>query len=61
MKLTERVIETTGYHGKTGTAHYLWDGRQRFHTVGRFGELTLHEARTEALEKLAKIRRGADP
>jgi integrase len=79
-------IDSTNWHGKRGTAHYLWDdeiagfgvriypsgrksffiayrakGRQRFHTVGRFGELTLHEARIEALEKLAKIRRGADP
>ena len=86
MKLTKRVIDSTRWHGKTGTAHYLWDdeiasfglriypsgrksffiayrakGRQRFHTLGRFGELTLQEARTLALEKLARIRRGHDP
>jgi len=86
MKLTKRAIDSTAYHGNTGSAHYLWDdeivgfavriypsgrksfviayrakGRQRFHTIGRFGELTLQEARTEALEKLARIRRGSDP
>ncbi len=86
MKLTKRVIDGTKWHGKKGTAHYLWDdeiagfgvriypsgrksffiayranGRQRFHTLGRFGELTLHEARTLALETLGRIRHGADP
>ena len=74
MKLTKRVIDAAIYHGKVGTAHYLWDdqlagfgvriypsgrksfvvtyrakGRQRFHTVGRFGEMTLHEARSTAI------------
>ncbi len=86
MKLTKRVIDQATYHGRVGTAHYLWDdqiagfgvrlypsgrksfflayrakGRQRFHTLGRFGELTLQEARTLALEQLARIRRGQDP
>ena len=86
MRLTKRVIDQATYHGRVGTAHYLWDdqiagfgvrlypsgrksfflayrakGRQRFHTLGRFGELTLQEARTLALEQLARIRRGPDP
>lgn len=86
MKLTKRAIEAVVYHGKVGTAHYLWDdqlsgfgvriynsgrksfvvtyrakGRQRFHTVGRFGELTLHEARSTAMRVLARTRRGEDP
>ena len=70
VRLTKRVIDQTTYHGRVGTAHYLWDdqiagfgvrlypsgrksfflayrakGRQRFLTLGRFGELTLQEAR----------------
>ena len=40
---------------------YASRGRQRFYTLGRYGELTLHQARTEALETLAAARRGDDP
>ena len=25
MKLTKRIIDATTYHGKVGTANYLWD------------------------------------
>lgn len=86
MKLTKRLIDQTEYHGRVGTAHYLWDdqlpgfgvrlypsgrksfvlryrarGQQRSYTLGRFGELTLQEARDEALEQLRIIRNGGDP
>ncbi len=86
MKLTKRDIDAARYHGKIGTAHFLWDdavpglavrlypsgrkafflayranGRQRSITLGSFGELTLQEARTLALEMRGHIRRGADP
>ena len=40
---------------------YSARGRQRFYTLGRYGELTLHQAKTEALETLARARRGEDP
>lgn len=40
---------------------YRHKGRQRFFTVGRFGELTLQQARAEALELLGRIRKGEDP
>lgn len=40
---------------------YRADGRQRFFTIGRVGELTVHEARTKAMEVLASVRRGDDP
>lgn len=40
---------------------YRARGRQRFYTLGRYGELTPHQAKTEALETLARARRGEDP
>jgi integrase len=40
---------------------YRSDGRQRFHTLGKLGELTVHEARTKAMEVLSSVRRGSDP
>lgn len=40
---------------------YRADGRQRFFTLGRYGELTVHQARTRAMEVLASVRRGEDP
>lgn len=40
---------------------YRSRGRQRFFTMGRYGELTLQQARAEALELLGKIRKGEDP
>ena len=46
---------------KSFVVGYRADGRQRFHTLGRFGEMTVHEARTRALEVLASVRRGDDP
>ncbi len=36
-------------------------GRQRFLTLGRYGEITLYQARTMALEMLGRARRGEDP
>jgi len=46
---------------KSFVVGYRADGRQRFLTVGRVGELTMHEARTKAMEVLASVRRGSDP
>ena len=40
---------------------YRVRGKQRFFTIGRYGQMTLSEARTEALETLARARRGEDP
>ena len=39
---------------------YRVRGKQRFFTIGRFGEMTLHQARTEAFEILARARKGED-
>jgi hypothetical protein len=35
--------------------------KQRFVTLGRYGEMTVHEARTEAMAVLLSVRRGEDP
>ena len=40
---------------------YRAEGRQRFHALGKVGELTVHEARTKAMEVLSSVRRGSDP
>ena len=46
---------------KSFLATYRTRGKQRFFTIGRFGELTVHQARTEALQILARARQGEDP
>jgi integrase len=46
---------------KSFVVSYRADGKQRFFTLGRYGELTLHEAKTRAMEVLAAVRRGEDP
>ena len=46
---------------KSFVVSYRNRGRQRFHTIGRFGEMTVQEARAEALETLARARKGEDP
>ena len=46
---------------KSFVVTYRCRGRQRFFTLGRYGELTLHEAYTMALEALGQARRGEDP
>lgn len=46
---------------KSYVVTYRCRGRQRFYTLGRHGELTPYQARTEALETLARTRRGEDP
>ena len=46
---------------KSFVVTYHHRGKQRFYTLGLFGVLTLHEARTEALETLALARKGEDP
>jgi Arm DNA-binding domain len=40
---------------------YRVRGKQRFHTVGRYGELGLEDARAEAHEVLGGARKGKDP
>ena len=40
---------------------YRVRGKQRFFTLGRFGEITLQQARAVALEHLGKARQGEDP
>lgn len=46
---------------KSFVVAYRVEGRQRFHTLGKVGELTVHEARTQAMEVLSSVRRGGDP
>lgn len=46
---------------KSFVVNYRADGHQRFFTLGKLGELTVHEARTKAMEVLASARRGDDP
>ena len=46
---------------KSFVVTYSARGRQRFYTLGRNGELTPHQARTEALDTLARARKGEDP
>lgn len=40
---------------------YHFRGRQRFFTLGRYGEMTLQQARAEALQLLGRCRKGDDP
>ena len=46
---------------KSFVVTYRVRGKQRFFTMGRFGEMTLDQARTEALETLGRARKGEDP
>ena len=46
---------------KSFVVSYRAQGRQHFHTLGQFGPMTVHEAKTRALEVLAAVRRGEDP
>lgn len=46
---------------KSFVTTYAARGRQRFVTIGRYGELTVQQARAAALELLARARRGEDP
>lgn len=40
---------------------YRIKGKQRFYQLGRYGELTVYQARTEALDTLRQARQGTDP
>ncbi len=40
---------------------YRIKGKQRFYSLGRYGELTIHQARTEVLDVLRQARLGTDP
>ena len=46
---------------KAFVATYRVRGKQRFFTLGRYGELTVQEARAKALKVLADTRSGQDP
>ncbi len=46
---------------KSFVVTYRVRGRQRFYTIGRYGEMPLQQARADALETLGKARKGADP
>ena len=46
---------------KSFVVSYWTKGRRRFYTLGPFGELTLHQAKSEALEVFLRARRGEDP
>jgi integrase len=46
---------------KSFVATFRLKGRQRFHTLGRFGEMTPEQARTKAMKTLYRARQGEDP
>ena len=46
---------------KSFVVSYWTQGRRRFYTLGPFGKLTLHQAKSEALEVFLRVRRGEDP
>jgi integrase len=46
---------------KSFVVSYRARGRLHFHTLGQFGPMTVHEAKTRALEVLGAVRRGDDP
>ena len=46
---------------KSFVVTYHVRGRQRYFTIGRFGELTVQQARALSLETLAEARQGKDP
>ena len=41
---------------KSFVVSYLTKGRRRFYTLGPFGKLTLHQAKSEALEVFLRVR-----
>lgn len=46
---------------KSFVLSYRADGRKHIMTVGRYGVVTLDQARDDAREKLVKVNKGADP
>ncbi len=46
---------------KSFVVSYWSRGRRRFYTIGRYGRITLHQARDEALEVFLCVRKGGDP
>ena len=46
---------------KSFVVAYWINGRRRFYTLGRYGRITLHQAREAALEVFLKVHRGQDP
>ncbi len=46
---------------KSFVVSYWSHGRRRFYTLGRYGRLTLQQAREAALEVFLQVRQGGDP
>ncbi|MDA8021142.1 MAG: site-specific integrase [Thermoanaerobaculia bacterium] len=46
---------------KSFVVTYWAKGRQRFFTIGRYGKITLHQAKADALELFLKVHCGEDP
>ena len=46
---------------KSFVISYWIKGRRRFYTIGRYGRITLHQARESAMEVFLQVHRGEDP
>lgn len=46
---------------KSFAVTYWSKGRQRFYTIGRYGKITLHQAKEDALALFLKVHKGEDP
>ncbi len=46
---------------KSFVVTYWSKGRRRFYTLGRYGRMTVHQAREAALEVFLRVRKGEDP
>lgn len=46
---------------KSFVVNYWSKGKRRFYTIGRYGKITLHQAKEDALEIFLRVHRGEDP
>lgn len=46
---------------KSFVVSYWINGRRRFYTIGKYGRITLHQARESAMEVFLQVHRGRDP
>ncbi len=46
---------------KSFVVSYWSKGRRRFFTLGRYGQMTVQQARDEAQQVFAQVRKGEDP
>ncbi len=46
---------------KSFVVSYWIKGRRRFYTIGKYGRITLHQARESAMEVFLQVHRGEDP